>query len=163
MVAWEKMRKASSFLRLSPFLTNLASNWGNFSRFYCDYFMLYSTSFFNDYCPSERKFAFFQLWFLTQMNHGIRPRSMPIIKVNQRHFHFLISRKLGWSIFRISWARKIVSKVCKVFTSIQSSRYDKYLFKQSYLERYGDFQHKMMHQIIMRLMAYNSSIFRHTI
>jgi hypothetical protein len=153
-VAWERLRKKGRSLHLSPFLANLASNWGDFSRFYRSYFILSSN------WTSETKAAFFQLWFLSQMNRRmiswIIPRNIPIIRVNLMSVHFVISRRLGWRvILQTSWARKLV---CKNFAFAYDS-----LFKQSYLQRGENFPNRMMHHIIMHLLACHSSICEHLI
>lgn len=150
-VAWERLRRKGRILRLSPFLANLASDWGNFSRFYHSFFIISSD------WTSERKFAFFQLWFLSQMNRSMIPWNIPIIRVNLMSVPLVISRRLGRRVIQqTSWARKLV---CKNFVFA----YDDSLFKQSYLQRGDDFPNRMMHQIIMRLLACHSAICEHLI
>ena len=108
----------------------------------------------------EKKQAFFQLWFLSQMNYPVGPCRLIQIHSNlwesYPHSSLYISREFSWGFRSFPWVRKLI---CKIAVS-SPTQYDAMkLFRQSYLYRYAYIEKIMMSFIIRYLMAQNAEIF----
>ena len=142
-IAWRYMHSKILFFRIS-------SDWRVFSRYYRDDFLSLTS---HNLETIEMMYSLHQLFFLSQMFRAVDRTTM---------IHFIcnpwrknLQSQFTLKILRINLARKLV---CKFFAfALNSSDYDS-LFKQSYLKRCGNFPKRMMHQIIMRLLACHSAI-----
>ena len=161
--AWFSLRKNQSLVRRNEMFAMMAKDWSMFSRFY---YRNYCVSMMVNPWTQPKKQAFFQLWFLSQMNYPVGPCRMMIIHSNLWESYprspLYISSPFCWRFRRFSWVRKLISKIA---VSIHTPCNVRRLFRQSCLHRYSysSLMERIMQFIIQYLMAQHAEIFGLTI